>query len=474
MESRNKSLIKNTSLLGIGTICTKGIMFIMAPLLTRWLSSSDYGTFDLITEYATLLIPILSLGTGEAVFRFLLDNNSEREEGKIISTLFLYNLLVIIIIGAIAFILSICIPDRCAMILSAAFLLIGETLYQFLMMTMRGGKHLEIYTASNIIYVFCLAIFTTVFVFILGLGLPGILLGYGCGYYSSVIYMFLYSKVYKDIRVGKADFSMFKKAIRYSLPLIPNSVSWWIINVSDRTIISAFLGTSFNAVYAIANKIPSLCQNLFRVFHLSWQQSAIETMNDTDKDQYYSSVMNNMIRIIGSICILVLGINYWFFKILYTEEYFFGYYQAPILTVAIIFSMIAQFMGSIYVARMESKINGATTALAAVVNVIINLMFVREIGLYAASISTMSAYIMLFVFRYIDIKRKMDLKISGQSIVTMLVIVYFTVSSYIEIEFLRGVNLFLSVIIFCYMNSHYIRVVMTEVGRKVKKYMSKS
>ena len=469
MESRNKSLIKNTTFLGIGTVCTKGIMFIMTPLITRWLSTTEYGTFDLITEYTTLLLPILTLATGEAVFRFLLEESSDKEDGKVITTIFIYHLLIILAIGVISVIVGICTPEKRPVIFSATFFLVGDLLYQFIMMTMRGKKQLNIYAISNFLYVFSLALFVTLFVFVFRLGLSGLLLGYGCGYYLAVIYMVLRSKVYKDVQLKNIDFHTFKKSISYSLPMIPNSVSWWIINVSDRTIISFYLGTSFNAVYAIANKIPSLCQNIFRVFHLSWQQSAIETLSDSDKDQYYSFVMNNMVRIIGSICILILGVNYWFFKILYTEAYFPGYYQAPILVVAIIFSMLAQFMGSIYVARMESKINGATTMLAGAINVIINLVFVKKIGLYAASISTMCAYVILFIVRYIDIKKKMDLKISGTSIMTMLGILCFTVSAYIDLGILRWINLFLAVIIFCFMNIHYIKILMTEIRRRLKK-----
>ena len=460
----------------MGTICTKGIMFIMAPLITRWISSSEYGTFDLITEYATLLIPILTLATGEAVFRFLLEHCDDVgiENNKIVSTLFAYNMAIVLLIIIVAAVFSWIIPANIPVIYSFCFYLIGELLYQFIMMAMRGKKKLNVYTTSNVLYVLCLAAFVTLFVLILRLGLPGLLLGYGCGYYLSVIYMLFQSKIYNEMHIRDIDINVFKSAVKYALPMIPNSVSWWIINVSDRTIITFILGAGFNATYAIANKIPSLCQTLFKTFHLSWQQSATETLRDTDRDQYYSSVMNNMVRITGSVCILVLGLNYWFFKILYTEEYFSGYYQAPILVVAIIFSMLAQFIGSIYVARMESKINGATTMLAGGVNVLINLLFVKTIGLYAASISTMCAYIILFVIRYFDIKKKMDLKITKGSTFIMMGVLYFTISSYIEYGALRWINLALALATFAFLNANYIKIVTVELGRRLKMFSNRN
>ena len=73
MKDRKKSLIKNTTILSFGMLCTKGITFITTPLFTRWLSQVEYGTFDLMVTYITLLIPIVTLSSGEAVFRFILD-----------------------------------------------------------------------------------------------------------------------------------------------------------------------------------------------------------------------------------------------------------------------------------------------------------------------------------------------------------------------------------------------------------------
>ena len=88
MESRSKKLALNTVILSIGTLCTKGIMFFMAPLFTRWLTSSEYGTFDLLVSYVSLLLPFLTLSTGEALFRFLLDAENEEKKKTWISTVF--------------------------------------------------------------------------------------------------------------------------------------------------------------------------------------------------------------------------------------------------------------------------------------------------------------------------------------------------------------------------------------------------
>ena len=85
-NDKGKRLIKNTFIVGLGSIASKGIIFLMAPLFSRWLSVEDYGSFDLITTYVSLFLPFCTLSIAEAVFRFLLDDIKESNKKKIVSS----------------------------------------------------------------------------------------------------------------------------------------------------------------------------------------------------------------------------------------------------------------------------------------------------------------------------------------------------------------------------------------------------
>ena len=74
--------------------------------------------------------------------------------------------------------------------------------------------------------------------------------------------------------------------LQYALPFIPNTVSWYINQLSDRWIISIFLGASANGVYALANKIPSIVNILYPAFNLAWTDSATRSVNDPDSAKY--------------------------------------------------------------------------------------------------------------------------------------------------------------------------------------------
>lgn len=460
MNKRTESLIKNTTILTFGMICTKGLMFIMTPLFTRWLTANDYGTFDLMITYISLLVPLFSLSVGEAVFRNTLNEISSEKKQSII-----FSSLIISLTGSGVAFLSIMLytsfaKKDCGIMFCFALFFVGEMFFSFCTYLLRGLKNMNAYTIGNIIYVVSLSILVPIFVLIFGLNLKGIILGYFFGDVLSIFTMLILGNLKKYIINGKIEKSVIKQILNYSLPMIPNAISWWIINVSDRTIISMILGVSYNAIYAISNKVPALCTTFFSVFHLSWQQNATETMNDADRDFYYSKVMNNMFCIISSICIVVISLNYWFFKLLFSEYYFIGIYHSPILVLAIIFSMLAQFIGGIYVAQMKSKKNGLTTSLAASANILVNIFLISNLKLYAASISTFIAYFSLFIVRYIDINNSIKLKFDVKSVSLFACLLLVTLLSYIHIVVVQIVLFIVSIIIFGIVNKQFLKKII--------------
>lgn len=77
MQNKYRTLAGNTVKLGLGTFGTKLLVFFMVRFYTAYLSPADYGTADLITQTANLLIPLVSVGITDAVFRFAMDETED-------------------------------------------------------------------------------------------------------------------------------------------------------------------------------------------------------------------------------------------------------------------------------------------------------------------------------------------------------------------------------------------------------------
>ena len=67
---REEKLVKNTAILTIGTVFSSVFSFVLVPIFSRWLSTSDYGTYDVYLTYITLLIPMVTLACGEPLLDF--------------------------------------------------------------------------------------------------------------------------------------------------------------------------------------------------------------------------------------------------------------------------------------------------------------------------------------------------------------------------------------------------------------------
>ena len=330
-------------------------------------------------------------------------------------------------------------------------------------MIIRGLKKTLTYATSNIIFSIFMIIFVIIFVNQMDMGLSGMLLGYGLGYLIADIFLFYNLRNIKWKNINNISKSTIIEMIKFSVPLIPCDISWWIMNVSDRTIISLFLGPTSNAIISVAHKIPNMCQSFFSVFHLSWQENAIETLNDGDKDKYYTKIMNKMLSFIISLSIIVLSCNFIIFDYIFTQNYFDGYYQVPIMIVSIIVSMLAQFLGGIYIATMNSKKSGITTVISAIVNIVIHLILIKYIGLYASSISTLISYLILFLMRFFDINKTIKISFNKHSIFLSIFLLYFVISVYVNIFLLNIINLIFAFTIFLFINKNYIKKILKKV-----------
>lgn len=466
-SSRSNKLINNTALLAIGTIFTKGVSLIMVVLYSRWLSAGAYGDFELYVTYISLLLPLATLSCGEAVFRFLLEENELIERRQIVTTA--------LGIAFCGFVLSILLlfvfarPFFTGYFFEFVFLFACETVFNLAQYSARGLHKLKYYTVASIINAAVMAITTTIFICVLNLEMRGLMYGHICGYIAGIIFCLATMGLQKYVRIGSFSRDEAKEIIKYSSPLIPNSIAWWIANGSDRTIVRIYLGSEYNGVYSIANKVPALCITLFNVFHLSWQESTSDALReDDDATEYFNKTFTHLLPTLCSVAIVVLSTNFFLFKFVFDPKYSSGYTHVAILTVATVLSFLSRFIGGIFIGMKKTAVNGVTTVMAAFINIIVDLALIRVIGLYAASVSTLVAYLFLFCVRFIILNKKYKLRVDKRSWIYTLLFCYFVASQYINTGVLNWINLAVAIAIFVFTNRHFIEGAIKKAKRKMR------
>ncbi len=402
--SREKELVKNTFILGIGYVIPAIVSFLLLPLYTKYLTKAEYGTYDLITVLLSLVMPAITLQIKTSVFRFLIETRENLEEkSSLISTAYLFTAF-ISAFSILCLFLILNVNDFFTRVLICIYVF-QEVIVDLSKQTARGLGILQKYVLSITINSVLTLIFSYILLSNFDMGLNGLLISLNSALAVTNIYSFMKLGLKNYISLKKFRVYCLKQMLAYSAPIVPNSISLWIVRLSDRLVVTFFLGIEANAVYSVANKIPSLLSQVTGVFNLSWQENASLAINDTDAANYYSEINQKIIDLlIGSTAILI-ACSPFLFKILVRGPYDEAYNQIPILIFGVFFSCLSSCYGSIYIALKRTKFIGITSVIGAVLNLLINILLVNKIGLYAASISTAISYCIIYFCRVVQLKK---------------------------------------------------------------------
>ena len=419
--TREKHLALSTLILSFGTILPKFAALVTLPVLTCYLAKEDYGAYDLLLTVVELLLPLSTMRVDAAAFRFLIDNqNNEKEKSRIITTVLGFIFVSTLTLAVIINVFITTIPPLFRILASAYFII--ETFLLTLQMIVRGLSLNKLYSISAIVSAFSGMVLMVLFVAILHLQLDGAALALTCGITLAAILLFFKANIFHYLKLRYFSFKILKQLLKYSWPMVPGALSLWIIDLSDKFVITGFLGLAPLAIYTVAQKLPNMFSSLQMTFTYAWQESASMTVNDTDKSDYYSLVLDLIFRLLTGTLAILITIIPLLFNIFVKGDYSESLKQMPILLMAILFSAFASFFEGIYVANKETKKVGLTTALAAVVNVIINLSLIQFCGLYAASVSTLLSFVFLTIYRFKDIKKTTKLSADNHTIASALFI----------------------------------------------------
>ncbi|MBQ8348655.1 MAG: oligosaccharide flippase family protein [Ruminococcus sp.] len=465
--SREGNLAKNTGILAIGTFLPKLASFITLPILTGYLSKAQYGTYDLIITLASLFLPAVTLQIQTAAFRFLIEVRSEEKKIKSIISNILMFIVPISLLGVIILYFCLYKIESRIRLLVCCYYLFDIVVNVFRQIARGLSKNLN-YSLSAIISSVLQLIFVVLFVFVLKINLFGAVLALTVSEILSALYIFLSVRIYKYVDIKAFDKSELRRMIAYSWPMVPNSMSMWVMRVSDRLVLTFFRGVSANAVYAVANKIPQLLTIAQTTFTMAWQENATIVSKDEDAPKYYSTMYRTLFDLMAGAMMIIIACTPVLFAILVRGDYSEAYIQIPILLLAMFFYAMSTFLGGIYVAYMKTKNVGITTIIAAALNIIIDVSLVHFIGLYAASLSTLVSYIFLFFYRIIDVRKIVPINYDKKHMIFVFIIM--TLISALCMLHNNIANIFnfvIALIAFVVMNKEFLKVIFNSLKAKL-------
>ena len=265
--SKYSKLIKNTGVFFIANFGSKILAFLLVRFYTEFLSTQEYGIIDLLTTTSSLAFPIVTLCVTEAVLRFSIDDKDNR--GKILT-----NGLLVAFIGNFVFVFSAPLFVRLDAFADNVWwiylLTLSNSLYTISAHFSRGIGQSKLFAMSGVVHTILQLGLNILFLAAFSWGIKGYLVASVLANVVTTFFVLIFGKLHIYI-IRNIDKKYLKTMLIYAMPLIPNSIFWWMMQSANRYIILYLLSSADNGLYAVANKIPTLITTFSGIFFQAWQ-----------------------------------------------------------------------------------------------------------------------------------------------------------------------------------------------------------
>lgn len=426
--SKGKELLKNTGILMIAKISTQIVNFLLMPLYTTLLTTQEYGVIDIYTSMTMIIIPFITLQIEMALFRYFIVSNNKEEKEEIISSSYFVVAIMIVITSIIYCVIVKLLNLQYIKLLYGYYF--TQVIYTLLLQTCRANKKSIDYGVASFICSAFAVVLNVLFIKGLNLKAEGILISYILAQIASSVYIIFRTKVYKYFKIVKIKIKRIKALLKYSVPLVVNQVASWTINYSDHLIIYNTWGEGKNGIYAIATKFSNILHAFFSVYNVAWTESVVRNIDEEDGSKYISKVFEMTFNTYLILIIGILNVLPFCFKLLVKGDFINAYQYVPFLLMSMLFSGMAATIGSIFISYNKTKEVSITTVLAGICNITIHFALLQHFELYAAAISTLVSFVLLYTYRIIALRKFFKLEYSRKKIFFGLLIAILSWISY--------------------------------------------
>ena len=419
-----KKLITNTLLFALSSFGSKVLVYLMMPLYTGILTPDEYGIITNIQDTSQLLLPLTCVGITNAIIRFGLDAACDKKAvftggfaalgiGTALVALLYPVLCIEPALNGYLWLVYLYVIVSCARNLCSQFV--------------RARQLTRLYAFDGLLNTTLLVVFYVVYLIPCHMGIVGYVLATITADALSAVFLIITAKLHRFFEPRSFDRTLFKGMLKYSVPLIPASMFWWITNASDKKFVLYMLGAEESGLYAFAYKIPNLLMLVSTLFTEAWQLSAVADAGDgEERSSFFSKVFA------GYQSILTVGASgiILFSKVFVTildgsgGEYYGAWRYIPILVIATVYSCYSSYMSSVYMVEKKSALNLYTTKAGAALNLVLNALLIPAFGVNGATVATFLSYLLVFVLRVLSSRRYIPFDIHPRRMVFNTVLLF--------------------------------------------------
>ncbi len=381
----------------------KGISTITVPIFTRLLTTEEYGTYSLYLSWFNILTIVTSLNLYYGVFNNLMNRESDpKVRDKYVSSM----QGIVVTLTTILAVIYLPFQDFWSSVLGLSKLAIWLMLLEMLV-----EPSVQFYLArQRFEFKYKHAVFITMLKSILNpvLELVLVLLADGdratARIISVVITEVLVSGTIMILQFsrGRVFFSKsnWKYALSFNVPLIPHYLSAVLLNQADRVMIRMFDSVSKVGIYSVAYNIGMLMQLFTNAINSSLTPWTYDKLNK----KAYKSIRKNtttLLLMLASAIVCMLLFVPELVKIFATSEYYEAIYVVPPVACSVYFIFLYNIFAIPQMYYESQKFMSIASIAAAVLNIILNYIFINLFGFLAAGYTTVACYLCYSIGHYI-------------------------------------------------------------------------
>lgn len=377
---------------------------ILLPILTRNLSIVDYGIYVQLTVTLVLIPIIITMGLPSySMVRFLAgEKNKERIQDGFYSIMFII-LITSLLFSSLFFIFSwqisqMLFAGNSIIVKILSILLIFSSLnilFQYFYITFQQIKKYSILICLKTV----ISIILVSFLVLLGKGIVGAATGLLC---TEILFsLIMYLIIFLEIGIIFPKFRELREHLQLSIPTIPGSLSYWVVDSSDRYSIGILLGVAAVGYYSPAYSLGVIV-SMFAFPITSILTSTLSKSYNEKKEDEVKSLLEYSIKYFLFIAIpSVIGLSVLskpLLTILSTNDIAStGYLITPFVAVGFLLLGVTNIIVNMVILKKKTKIIGITWIIAALLNLTLNILFIPIFGILGAAIATLIAYAIPFV-----------------------------------------------------------------------------
>ena len=397
--NKYQKLGKNMLLMTVGSFASRILGLLFIPLYTAVLTPEEYGVFDMVVTTVSLLFPVFTAMICEAMMRFALDKGADHETIYVCGT---------VVWGAGFAVLLLLsplirfIPSLNGYVLYVVLYYFAYSLYFNLSYFARGIEKITAYTLGGIVQTALTISLNLLFLLVFKAGLKGYLLAYVIADFSAALFLIFATKLYRcKFRFSRKTA---EEMLRFSLPMIPNQLSWWLGKSVSKYILNIVHGVATNGIFSVAHKIPTILNALMSIFSGAWRISSVDGLEE-DTEKFYTTVYNNYCSFLVLGTSFLILCNKFVAGLLYSGEFYQAHVFVPVLLLSVMFHGLGDHLGAIYISFKRTKAIFVTTFVSSAVNVVLGFALIPPMGIMGAALATLGSYFSLWLVRLIDSRK---------------------------------------------------------------------